>query len=108
MACETGLTRRLRATFDDVPVDLTGWFLDRDTYGAKGYLSLNELYDGLLQLPMGLIPHQISVFLTDIIDKNDGIQLDILDISLTAATELSSRTAMHRGPMDNLSLISTL
>jgi hypothetical protein len=60
-----------------VPAGLTGWFLDRDTY-ATGYLSLNELYDGLLQLPTGLTPHQILAFLTDLIDKNDRITLSRL------------------------------
>ena len=60
----------LRAAFDDVPVGLTGWFLDKDS-DATGYLSLNELYDDLLQLPTGLTSHQILEFLTDLIDRND-------------------------------------
>ncbi len=64
----------LRATFDDVPAGLTGWFLDKDS-DATGYLSLNELYDDLLQLPTGLTPHQILEFLTDLIDRNDRITL---------------------------------
>ena len=64
----------LRAAFDDVPAGLTGWFLDKDS-DATGYLSLNELYDDLLQLSTGLTPHQILEFLTYLIDRNDRITL---------------------------------
>jgi hypothetical protein len=71
---QTDVAGVLRAAFDDVPVGLTGWFLDKDS-DATGYLSLNELYDDLLQLPTGLTSHQILEFLTDLIDRNDRITL---------------------------------